>query len=220
MRTEEIVDRIANAIFQHRLLPGAKLNERDLAKIFGISRTLVRQALIRLEKGKLITIEPNRGAFVSRPTLEEAHYLFEALIVLEKGFIEAIVPTITPQDIAALQAHTQRQQQAEAAGDHRLADELGIQFHLVLASMLRNPVLEEMHRDLMSRERVITAIYKTDFDYCRLHHDHNAIIEHLEKGAVKRAQKVLESHYRLVIKGYRLDEVAVGDIDLESALSP
>jgi DNA-binding GntR family transcriptional regulator len=220
MRTEEIVERIANAIFRHRLLPGAKLNERDLAAIFSVSRTLIRQALIQLAKDKLVTLEPNRGAFVTRPTLEEAHHLFDALTVLEKSFIEVIAPRLTPQDIAALRAHTERQRQAEARGDHPLANELGIQFHLLLASMVRNPVLEAMHRDLMSRQRVITAIYKTDFDYCRLHDEHHAIADHLEKGAIKRAQKLLESHYHLVIKGYLLDEIDVGETDLAAALAP
>jgi DNA-binding GntR family transcriptional regulator len=219
MRTEEIVERIAHAIFQHRLLPGAKLNERDLAKIFDVSRTLIRQALIRLAKDKLVTIEPNRGAFVSRPSIEEAHHLFETLILLEKGIIEAIVPIVTQADIASLRAHQARQCQAEADGDHRLADELGIEFHLLLSGILRNPVLQEMHRELMSRERVITAIYKTDFDYCRLQKDHDAIIDHLESGAVKRAQKLVETHYRLVVKGYRLDDVAPDEVDLEAALS-
>ena len=220
MRTEDIVDRISNAIFQHRLLPGAKLNERDLAQVFDVSRTLIRQALIRLEKDKLVTIEPNRGAFVSRPTIEEAHQLFEALIFLEKGFIESIAANVTEGDIRELRAHLERQRQAESEGNHRLADELGIQFHLLLSSMLRNPVLQGIHRELMSRERVITAIYKTDFDYCRLHHDHEAIVDHLEGGSVKRAQKVLESHYRLVVKGYKLDDVARDDVDLAAALLP
>jgi DNA-binding GntR family transcriptional regulator len=219
MRTEDIVERISNAIFQHRLLPGAKLNERDLGKVFDVSRTLIRQALIRLEKDKLVTIEPNRGAFVSRPTLEEAHQLFEALILLEKGFIEAIAPTITAKHIEILRTHCNHQEKAEAEGNHRLANELGIQFHLVLAGMLHNPVLEEIHRELMSRERVITAIFKTDFDYCSLHNHHRAIIDHLESGSVKRAQKILESHYRLVVRGYHLDDVAPGDIDLASALA-
>ncbi|MFC3108338.1 GntR family transcriptional regulator [Undibacterium arcticum] len=219
MHTEAIVNRITNAIFQHRLLPGAKLNERDLAAIFGVSRTLIRQALIRLAKDKLVTIEPNRGAFVARPTLEEAHHLFDALIVLEKGLIEMIGQTITTKDIAALRAHVALQQQAQSSGDLHLADELGIQFHLLLAKLIRNPVLEEIHRELMSRERVITALYKADFDYPCLLNEHHAIINHLEKGSIKRAQKVLESHYRVVIKGYLLHHVANGEIDLAEALA-
>lgn len=219
MRTEDIVERISNAIFQHRLLPGAKLSERDLGEVFNVSRTLIRQALIRLEKDNLVTIEPNRGAFVSRPTLEEAHCLFEALILIEKGFVEAIAPIITEKQIQILRAHCDRQEKAEAENNHQLANELGIQFHLVLAGILHNPVLEKIHRELMSRERIITAIFKTDFDYCRLHHDHRAIIDHLESGSVKRAQKVLESHYRLVVKGYHLDNVSPGDVDLASALA-
>jgi DNA-binding GntR family transcriptional regulator len=220
MRCEEIADRIANAILQHRLLPGAKLNERDLAKIFDVSRTLIRQALIRLARAKLVTIEPNRGAHVSRPTLEEAHYLFDALITMEKAFIEAVVPKLTAEDIATLHAHTDKQRQAEAGGDHQLANELGIQFHTVLARMVRNPVLEEMHSDLMSRQRVITAVYKTDFDYCKLHDDHYVLADLIAKGATKRAQKLLESHYRLVIKGYMLHEIDAGTLDLAAALAP
>jgi DNA-binding GntR family transcriptional regulator len=220
MRSEEIADRIANAILQHRLLPGAKLNERDLARIFDVSRTLIRQALIRLARGKLVTIEPNKSAYVSRPTLEEAHYLFDALITMEKAFIEAVVPKLTAEDIATLHAHTEQQRQAKASGNHQLANELGIQFHTVLARMVRNPVLEEMHSELMSRQRIITAIYKTDFDYCKLHDDHHVLADLIAKGATKRAQKLLESHYRLVIKGYLLDEIDVGTIDLASALAP
>ncbi|MFD2270281.1 FCD domain-containing protein [Undibacterium arcticum] len=89
--------------------------------------------------------------------------------------------TITTKDIAALRAHVALQQQAQSSGDLHLADELGIQFHLLLAKLIRNPVLEEIHRELMSRERVITALYKADFDYPCLLNEHHAIINHLEK---------------------------------------
>jgi Bacterial regulatory proteins, gntR family len=61
--TEHIVGAVTRAIVEHRLLPGAKLVEQKLGDRFGVSRTIVRQALFRLSQLKLVRLEPARGAF-------------------------------------------------------------------------------------------------------------------------------------------------------------
>jgi len=62
--TRVIVDALTKAIVEHRLMPGSKLAEQKLATHFGVSRTLVRQALFQLSQNRLIRMEPARGAFV------------------------------------------------------------------------------------------------------------------------------------------------------------
>ena len=66
--THLIVQALTKAIVEHRLQPGAKLAEQKLADHFGVSRTLVRQALLQLSQHQLIRLEPSRGAFVAAPT--------------------------------------------------------------------------------------------------------------------------------------------------------
>lgn len=62
-----IVDALTRSIVEHRLLPGSKLVEQKLADQFGVSRTLIRQALFRLSQNRLVRMEPARGAFVAAP---------------------------------------------------------------------------------------------------------------------------------------------------------
>src|SRR5574337_826615 len=68
---EAIYRRILAAIIEHRLAPGRKLVEERLAAIFGASRAMIRQVLTRLSHEMVVTLIPNRGAFVAEPTVEE-----------------------------------------------------------------------------------------------------------------------------------------------------
>ncbi len=70
--TQRIADAITTAIVERRLMPGTKLAEQQIADIFKVSRTLVRQALNQLSRDHLVTLEPARGAFVAQPSVEEA----------------------------------------------------------------------------------------------------------------------------------------------------
>ena len=65
--TSSIVEALTRAIVEHRLQPGTKLAEQKLADHFGVSRTLVRQALFQLSQNRLVRLEPARGAFVAAP---------------------------------------------------------------------------------------------------------------------------------------------------------
>ena len=57
-------------------MPGAKLGERELSEIFDVSRIVIRQALVRLSEEGFVTIERNRGAFVIKPSLQDARDVY------------------------------------------------------------------------------------------------------------------------------------------------
>ena len=103
--TSAIVDALTRAIVEHRLQPGTKLAEQKLADHFGVSRTLVRQALFQLAQNRLVTLEPARGAFVSTPSVEEARQVFAVRRMLETEMTRAFVRSVTPAKIKALRTH-------------------------------------------------------------------------------------------------------------------
>jgi DNA-binding GntR family transcriptional regulator len=100
--TSHIVESLTRAIVDHKLLPGTKLAEQKLADHFGVSRTLVRQALFQLSQNRLITLEPARGAFVAAPSVAEARQVFAVRRMLEAEMTRAFVREVTPAKIRAL----------------------------------------------------------------------------------------------------------------------
>jgi DNA-binding GntR family transcriptional regulator len=90
-----IVEALTRAIVEHRLQPGEKLVEQKLADQFGVSRTLVRQALFKLSQNRLIRMEPARGAFVSAPSLTEARQVFAVRRMLEAGMTREFIQNAT-----------------------------------------------------------------------------------------------------------------------------
>ena len=74
---DSIYAELYNAILERRLSPKTKLGENLLAEHYGVSRTIVRQVLLRLSHDRLVKLEPNRGAFVASLSLEEAKQIYE-----------------------------------------------------------------------------------------------------------------------------------------------
>src|SRR4051812_36028807 len=94
-------DRVYNAIYaaviDHRLAPGARLREEELAQTFAISRTLVRQALQRLAQDGVIVLRPNRGAQVPEPTRRDGENVFDARRVVECEVARRLAGKLEPE---------------------------------------------------------------------------------------------------------------------------
>ena len=83
MPADRVYDAIYAAIVDHRLGPGSRLREEELAQTFAVSRTLVRQALHRLAQDGVILLRPNKGAVVPEPTRRDGEHVFDARRVVE-----------------------------------------------------------------------------------------------------------------------------------------
>src|SRR3954466_9095485 len=107
----DISNRIVEAVMAQKLAPGSRLGEQQLAMLFDCSRTVVREALMRLAARGIVTVSARRGWYVIEPSQDEAREAFEARRVIETGLIRS-TKTIDKPAIARLRAHLSRQKAA------------------------------------------------------------------------------------------------------------
>jgi DNA-binding GntR family transcriptional regulator len=215
--TQRIVDSITTAIIERRLMPGTKLAEQQIADIFGVSRTLVRQALNQLSRDRLVTLEPARGAFVAKPSVQEARQVFEVRAMLEAAMVRQLCAVVTDTQIAELRQHIKAEAMAVARTDVSGRTRLLADFHVLLARMLGNQVLAELLGDLLTRSSLIALMYQSPHSAEHSQQEHVAIVDALEKRDVRAAVRLLESHLGNVERNLRLSPRVA---DLAMVLQP
>src|SRR5215468_10105536 len=82
-----VYEQIWSAIIDNSLPPETRLVEERLCEIFGVGRTRLRQVLQRLAHERVVTLMPNRGAIVSKPSIREAREVFAARRILEASIV-------------------------------------------------------------------------------------------------------------------------------------
>ncbi len=203
-----------------RLVPGTKLGERELSEKFDSSRIVIRQALLMLAGEGLVTIERNRGAFVKRYSLQEAMEIYDALTLFEQGVAVQLASRLGTADWQKIRDHIKLQAEAIDQGDNELADNLGAGFHELLVSLTNNRLAQEIHSQIVQRTHLLRSLYNSRFDYCNLLNEHSKIVDLLERGRVKQAMSLIESHHHHVVRGYVMDMSNYPQMTLDEALSP
>jgi len=198
-------------------MPGTKLAEQKLADIFKVSRTIVRQALNRLSRDKLVTLEPARGAHVAEPSVEEARQVFEVRHMLESALVRRLAARITPEQVAQLRAHLMEEQAAIRRVDVPGRTRLLADFHALLAGMLGNHTLAELLSDLLSRCSLIALMYQSAHSAEHSFEEHVALVDALERRDARSAQRLIEAHLLNVESNLQLEPRV---LDLEATLLP
>ncbi len=192
--TDLIVQSLTKAIVEHRLEPGSKLAEQKLADHFGVSRTLIRQALFRMSQNRLVRMEPSRGAFVASPSVEEAKQVFAVRRMLELEMAVQFTRAAAPQKIKTLKTHLAREAAAVTAHDAATRTELLGDFHVRIAELLGNFVLAELLRELISRCALITLMYQSTQDAECSTNEHNAIVAAMESKDEALVKQLMAHH--------------------------
>lgn len=216
--TNHIVESLTRAIVEHRLLPGAKLAEQKLADHFGVSRTLVRQALFQLSQNRLVKLESARGAFVASPSAEEARQVFAVRRMLEAEMVRAFIAHSTPTKLRALRQHVTAEQKTLSARDICQRTELLGDFHVRMAELMGNKVLAQILGELISRCALITLMYQSNSAAEQSHNEHDAIVAALAAGDAERAVSLMQHHLDHVEASLTLDRVLPAN-DLSMALT-
>jgi len=172
-----------------------RLDERQLAQDFGISRTPVREAMAQLEREGFVRSVPRRGVYVVRKTKREVIEMITAWAALESMAARLITETATDRDIAGL-----RRMFATFEGDkpHARLDEyseVNIAFHQEIIRLSGNQVLITLAENLFTHMRMIRGQTIGEDDRAdRSIHDHMNIITALEARDTRRAEELVRQH--------------------------
>lgn len=185
---------LSRAIHEHRLAPGTKLGEDELADIYSVSRTIIRTALQRLAHGQLVEIHRNRGAFVAKPTPREAREVFEARELLEPRTAHSAALKATAEDVALLRSHIAREHEALARNDRGLALYLSGQLHVHIAHIAGQSTIAAFVETLIARSSLIVALYwKRESALCESH-AHHSLVSAIEANDATLAEELMVSH--------------------------
>jgi DNA-binding GntR family transcriptional regulator len=215
--TRRIVDAITTAIVERRLMPGTKLVESQIGEIFKVSRTVVRQALNRLSRDHLVTLEPARGAFVAQPSVDEARQVFEVRAMIESSMIRALAAGITEDQLNQLRRHLVREREAVARTDVTGRTRLLADFHVLLARMLGNEVLAQLLADLLARCSLVALMFQSAHSAEHSQAEHVAIVDALARRDARAAVRLMGNHLAHVERNLRLSPRVS---DLAQALGP
>jgi DNA-binding GntR family transcriptional regulator len=204
-----IEEAIVSGILSARIRPGTRLSENQLAGLFGVSRTRVREAMMRLETRCIVHVSPRRGWFVVEPSAEEAMMVYGARRVIEAGLLRSM-RVLSDEGRVAIRDHLAQEKAAMDAGDRQRLTCLMGDFHIRIAELSGNPVLTEILRDLTARTILISMLYQSDFHALQSHLGHCRIADAMESGDFAKAAELSVEH---------LDEVETG-LDLTQRPDP
>jgi hypothetical protein len=122
----------------------------------GPSRAAV---LAQLAHEQAVEMIPQRGAYVAKPTIEQAMDVFEARRLIEPAVLRRLIEKLTPERVARLRQHEALEQDARRRNDRRAIVRLSGEFHTLLAQLAANSALERQMRELSTPTCLIIFLY-------------------------------------------------------------
>ena len=215
-----IAERVVESILAQKLAPGERLGEQDLADLFGVSRTMVREALMKLQARGFVEVQSKRGWYVVQPSLEEAQDAFAARRIVEAGIIAAQGRPLASA-IRQLRAHIHEEQRAIDGADAATRAFLLADFHVCLAQQLGQRLLCDVLRDLTARTTLAATLYQSRHDASASCTEHEAIVAAMERGDMAEARQRMLQHIGHVEEGLQTEQSTPSQAEkLRATLSP
>lgn len=193
-RTSMMYEQIVASIVEHRIAPGTRFREEQLAQLFEVSRTQVRKVLQRLELERLVERRPRRGVTVACPDEDETREIFEARSLIEPWIVGRLCSHCAPSDWVGIRRIVQQEHQAHRKGDRHTAVRLSGEFHRALAAAAGNRSLTKSMEELTLRTCLaILANQASTHVTCR-DDEHQKIIEAIQDKNPRLATRLMIAH--------------------------
>ncbi len=190
---EATYEKLKRALVEGRLVPGERLSEIELAKRLGVSRTPVREALMRLAQEGLVELLPGRGAWVRELTPGEVREVYEVRAALEAEAARLAAKRARPEALAALaeaEAALYRIPPEDRAGQ-TAAD---ARFHALLVAASENRELERLFHRLDAKLALARRFSADENQSPRTLAEHRAIVEAIRARAPDEAAAAARAH--------------------------
>ena len=221
MSAEEKVYRyLLGLLIEHKLNPGSRILEKDIIEKMKVSRTPVRNAIIKLVADGLLEKTPEKGVIIPVPTGEDVKQIFFIREALEgeSAFLAAM--NVTDDDIAFLQLLRKKEEDAYLSFDKKAYTEVNEQLHLNIARISRNKYLDRFIKQIYWRSQIFVFYFDSFYNYQPENskkyftpyerssfNDHSeiidAIVNHDAGIAKKRMREHISSTYNLLFKPWQ-----------------
>lgn len=184
-----------HAIRQLQLPPGQTVLEREMAEILGMSRTPVREALVRLEMEGWVQLIPRRGFIVAPIVADDLQQIYEVVEALDGIAGSLATKRATSEELDRLEQLVEDQNKVLELGDLLAWTELDEQFHQLIVDLAQNPRLRgimDSQSDQLYRARLYTIKHRPKPTQSIM--DHKAIIAVMRAGEPEAARSMLQFH--------------------------
>lgn len=205
----EVYYKIYKAIVQQRITPGTRLIEKDLADLFDVGRSKVREAIKHLSAMGLVKIIPNKGALINYPSYQEIIDIFEGRIMIECSAIIKLfeLPYLSKKRmISTLLKISEAEVNAIKRNEISTALGLSGEFHIYMVYSADNRFLFKSIEFLVPQTCIAILSSGSNITCCCLNKDHERIIESLENGSPNEAVEIVKEHFESLKKNV-LDEL-------------
>ncbi len=216
-----IAQRVVESILAQKLAPGERLGEQALATNFGVSRTMVREALMQLQARGFVEVQSRRGWYVVQPSAAQARDAFAARRIVESGILAEAGRPLS-QVIRKLREHIADEEAAIAGADAATRAFLLADFHVCLAEQMGHRLLCDVLRDLTARTTLAATLFQSRHEAAQSCAEHAAIVAALEAGDTGRARDLMLAHIGQVEQALQVEPAADPGADqrLKASLAP
>jgi GntR family transcriptional regulator, rspAB operon transcriptional repressor len=194
---DNVYESLRADILSCRLAPGDDMREQELAERYAVSRQPVREALLRLEREHLVTVQPRQGYRVNPISLSDARDLLQFRLVLEPACVAEAIESASDAVLEALDEFRL------FSGDHEAFITYNRAFHTALAYASGNRRMAASLCDLIGQAdrlvRVSLANVK-GHDPARLVAEHVALIEAMQRRDSRTANRIIKAHVAETVK--------------------
>ncbi|WP_267549403.1 GntR family transcriptional regulator [Rhizobium rhizogenes] len=211
-----VYDILRDEILHLELPPGSPIDEVQLSERFGMSRTPIREALVRLAGEGLIDTLPNRSTMVSQIDFLNMHSYFDALVLMYRVTTQLAAKYHRPEDLEIVRARQAEFAEAVDAQDALAMISTNAALHLAIAEAGRNPYFTSLFGRLLNEGRRLLRLYYQSYDDRlprRFVEEHDEMIaaiaardtELAERLAREHAEQIVSQIQKLLVRGDRLD---------------
>jgi GntR family transcriptional regulator, rspAB operon transcriptional repressor len=203
---DSVYEAIRGSIMDKTLAPGARVTESGIAERLGVSKTPVREALLRLRRIGVIQPDGVRGGHVVRPSRRAIREAYEVREALEVFAVRTVAERVNGSDLEVIRDDAERSLWCAQRGDQAGFHEWDFAFHQAIAEAAGNPRLKELIEDVNT---LIRTLRQRDFPDSRWSVDcaqgHMRIADAIARRDAADAEHEAREHIRRV-KGYVLAE--------------
>ncbi|MQW88890.1 GntR family transcriptional regulator [Sinorhizobium saheli] len=201
-----VYDLLRDEILDLVLPPGSPIDEAQLAERFKMSRTPIREALVRLAGEGLIDTLPNRSTMVSNIDFLNMHTYFDALVLMYRVTTRLAAEHHRAEDLQVIRAHQAAFAAAVEAQDALAMIATNAAFHSAIAEAGRNPYFTGLFKRLLDEGRRILRLYYQSYDDRlprRFVDEHEAMIAVIAARDLGAADRLAKAHGEQIVDQIR-----------------